>query len=213
MHDDVGSSISVEASSNLPFDVNERNRRGWTLLHRAVVKGREDVVQSLLENPNFVEVNTRTPDGDTALHLSALTGQMRMVELLLACPAADVNARSRGRKVCNLAAATDNKEIEAAILADPRYRYETTPAGPKLTKSAKRTLKAKAAALLNEKLANTPHVETGKFFAAGGCQSHLILAASPGQATVAAAPVPPQKHCCRRARRRQSRLMECHASH
>eukprot|EP00930_Biecheleria_cincta_P086574 TRINITY_DN75841_c0_g1_i1.p1 TRINITY_DN75841_c0_g1~~TRINITY_DN75841_c0_g1_i1.p1 ORF type:complete len:363 (+),score=63.03 TRINITY_DN75841_c0_g1_i1:39-1127(+) len=109
----------------LSSDVNGTNKFGWTLLHRAVMTGREDVVEALLANPEFVAVNSRIPGGETALHLAAQTGQMRAVKALLAHPSTAVNALSESRRrggwrACELAARAGHEDIEATIRSHPR---------------------------------------------------------------------------------------------
>jgi CubicO group peptidase (beta-lactamase class C family) len=63
-------------------DVNARDSRGHTPLHKAAYAGSKEIVELLLSNA--VDVNARTPDGQTPLHLTRRAGHRQIGALLLA---------------------------------------------------------------------------------------------------------------------------------
>lgn len=63
------------------LDLNARNARNETALHRAVEKGMKDVARVLVKAG--VPLHARTANGETALHLAALHAEPFFAELLL----------------------------------------------------------------------------------------------------------------------------------
>ena len=88
-------------------------RDGEMPLHLAVVSGKADIVQLILENTNN-EVDPRGSDGSTPLHKAASVGQPKCVESLIAA-GADVNTSVRGLTPLHFAARTGSKVFGAAV--------------------------------------------------------------------------------------------------
>jgi ankyrin repeat protein len=64
-------------------DVNGINNFiGWSALHRSCVNGRYEMTKYLLESGR-AHVDTRTKDGETALHLACREGHLNIVQLLI----------------------------------------------------------------------------------------------------------------------------------
>lgn len=72
-------------------EVNYRAKEGRTLLHDAVSRGREDLVDLLLKHD--ADINAKDKYGYTSLHWAVSSKNKKMVELLVA-RGADVNARN-----------------------------------------------------------------------------------------------------------------------
>ena len=72
-------------------DVNYRTKEGQTLLHGAVLRGREDLVDLVLQHG--ADINAKDKYGYTSLHLAVSHKNKEMVELLVA-RGADVNAKN-----------------------------------------------------------------------------------------------------------------------
>jgi ankyrin repeat protein len=72
-------------------DVSYRNKEGQTILHDAVRRGREDIVDLLLKHG--ADINAKDKYGYTSLHWAVSRKNRDMVELLVA-RGADVNARN-----------------------------------------------------------------------------------------------------------------------
>ena len=73
-----------------PDLVGNKSNRKWTTLYWAVVYDHKDVAEFLLANK--ADVNAKTDNGDSLLHMAAMDGNTEMAELLLA-HGADVNAK------------------------------------------------------------------------------------------------------------------------
>ncbi len=72
-------------------DVNYRAKDGRTLLHDAIFRGREDLVDLVLKHG--ADINAKDKYGYTSLHWAVSNKNKKMVELLVA-RGADVNARN-----------------------------------------------------------------------------------------------------------------------
>ena len=72
-------------------DVSYRNKEGQTLLHSAVSRGREDIVDLLLKHG--ADINAKDKYGYTPLHWAVSSKNKQMVKLLVA-RGADINARN-----------------------------------------------------------------------------------------------------------------------
>jgi ankyrin repeat protein len=88
------------------------NEYGWNILHLAALKGQSEIVYILLQ---FVDVNARDNNGNTALHLASLKGHREVVELLLA-EDAEINPMNHdGKTPLNLAIERGQKQIELLL--------------------------------------------------------------------------------------------------
>lgn len=88
------SARTLEAAQRLLVegaDVDARDERGATPLHRAAANGNAEVAEFLLDHG--AHVNSRTMSNETPLHEAANNGQPEVVRVLLA-HGADVNAKS-----------------------------------------------------------------------------------------------------------------------
>lgn len=112
---------------NLQSGSEVNNDRGYTPLQWAVLNGGEDIVNTLLANPN-IDINAKCPDGYTALHLACMVKQENIVKALLAHPNIDVNAKSgqngSGGTPLMDAFYGGNENIVNLLLADPRVIKE-----------------------------------------------------------------------------------------
>ncbi|MCY3657736.1 MAG: ankyrin repeat domain-containing protein [Caldilineaceae bacterium] len=63
-------------------DPRVQNERGWTPLHELAAAGDESLL-TLLSGEDVVDLNVRTPDGETALHLAARFGHRKFVKYLI----------------------------------------------------------------------------------------------------------------------------------
>ena len=63
-----------------PQMLNDRDERGWTLLHREALAGNRNIVRLLLELG--ADHTVRTPEGHTALDLARLLDWSATVEIL-----------------------------------------------------------------------------------------------------------------------------------
>lgn len=92
------------------FDINVRDKIGYTLLHYASAHGHADLVKYLLDQG--AEINLPEPEGWTALHFAAIAEQVKVCKLLIEkganveCPNAD------GVKPADL---TENMKIRKMI--------------------------------------------------------------------------------------------------
>ncbi|RLN90567.1 hypothetical protein BBJ28_00015925 [Nothophytophthora sp. Chile5] len=99
-------------------------RNGYTALLHAADKGYADVVHHLVKRR--VNVDARSTDGSTALHLAASMGRAAVVQLLLA-GGADVAAVTHGNKftALHLASSMDHSNVVWLLLgsgADPQAK-------------------------------------------------------------------------------------------
>jgi serine/threonine-protein phosphatase 6 regulatory ankyrin repeat subunit B len=83
----------VEYLVRIGAEVQTSNPYGWTALMFASYRGHDDVVRWLLNAGAERTLNARNQDGETALTLSAETGNLRVV-VLLAESGADPNVTS-----------------------------------------------------------------------------------------------------------------------
>lgn len=104
-------------------DVNARNAKGETPLHRAVEKGMKDVARALIKAG--APLHARTGNGETALHLAALHDDPWFVDLLLSA-GANPNARNDdGESVLFWAVLTGHGAVAQRLLdsgADPKVK-------------------------------------------------------------------------------------------
>lgn len=100
-----------------------RDAWGWTLLHRAAVVDRPDVVELLLAKG--ANVNAVSHDGWTPLHEAAVFGRCNVARLLID-GGADLDAVDKtGRSPLHRAAMTANGQVAELLLvagADPALR-------------------------------------------------------------------------------------------
>ena len=68
-------------------DVNEKDARGSTVLHKAASRGSDSVVRALLDAPGL-DMDAVDAEGWTALHRAAESGNEAVVLLLLGHAAA-----------------------------------------------------------------------------------------------------------------------------
>jgi uncharacterized membrane protein YfcA len=87
-HDEAA---ALELVQRGPADLQARNARGDTALHRAVETGLRRLVEALLARG--ADVHARTTNGESALHLAALHPEPAFADLLLAA-GADPRARN-----------------------------------------------------------------------------------------------------------------------
>jgi ankyrin repeat protein len=78
-----GHTEAADVLLNAGADQGARDAYGWTPLMRAVDRRRADVVRLLLESPG-ADLSARQEDGATALHISAASGDLEIVRLLVA---------------------------------------------------------------------------------------------------------------------------------
>ncbi|KAJ1390479.1 PapD-like superfamily [Sesbania bispinosa] len=71
--------------------INGKDQHGWTALHRACFKGRNDAVRFLVEKG--IDVDAKDEDGYTALHCAVESGHVDVTEFLVK-KGADVEART-----------------------------------------------------------------------------------------------------------------------
>ena len=96
---------------NDPTSVNARDDDGYTALHHAAMRNREDVAELLISRGADIEIKTAYA-GETALHCAASTAASVPIISALIAAGADVNARSRhGNTPLHIAA--EPAEIEA----------------------------------------------------------------------------------------------------
>jgi len=77
------------------IDVNQKDKQGVPLLHRAVIGGKEKIIKELLSRG--ANVNAVDKQAKTALHLAVCEPQSNIVDLLIKYKA-DVNARDNNGK-------------------------------------------------------------------------------------------------------------------
>ena len=63
------------------FDINKKNGGGYTLLHKAVTENYPEMVHYLLQQG--ADIHEQTNVGDTPLHIACVTGNTRVIQLLL----------------------------------------------------------------------------------------------------------------------------------
>jgi ankyrin repeat protein len=79
----------------LKFDINSKDKKGNTALHKAVINGSEEIVSLLLKNG--ADVNVKDIDGMTPLFLASMLGNENIIKLLLENNA-DPNARDKEKR-------------------------------------------------------------------------------------------------------------------
>lgn len=80
---DLGLYSVLKILLNHPVELDFRDGFGRTALHAAVVSGRPETLQLVLENCQAIDMDAQGNNGDTSLHDAARIGNHRMVELLL----------------------------------------------------------------------------------------------------------------------------------
>ncbi|XP_035233173.1 BRCA1-associated RING domain protein 1-like isoform X2 [Stegodyphus dumicola] len=103
------SDVPVQSPSNL----NKKNHKGETLLHREVIKGNIDKVKKLLDDGALV--NTQDNNGWTPLHEASSHGYVEIAKLLLDHGAL-VNVPSLKDNITPLHDALINEKMQIAIL-------------------------------------------------------------------------------------------------
>lgn len=101
----------------LPYPgVGLRDKKGWTMLHRAVIRGDDEIVKQLLLETT-VDKDATDNDGNIALYLACLGGNYDIVAILVsACANLEIPNR-QGWKAIHAAAAQGNKCIELLLNA------------------------------------------------------------------------------------------------
>ncbi|CAI4230186.1 unnamed protein product [Auanema sp. JU1783] len=100
------------------YDVNERDRDGWTPLHYSCFYNQISATDALLTAAS-ADVNMRNKGGATALHISSINGNKYITELLLSHPRLDINILNNdGLKaidLCDTLPKTEYKECARLI--------------------------------------------------------------------------------------------------
>ena len=91
----VGNVEDVRAALQAGGDPNTSEETGKTFLMCAIMRGKEEVVNLLLEQPS-IEVNAKDDGDNTALHWACAGGNVAILNQLLAVPGILVNERERG---------------------------------------------------------------------------------------------------------------------
>jgi len=90
----VGNVEDVRAALQAGGDPNTSEETGKTFLMCAIMRGKEEVVNLLLEQPS-IEVNAKDDGDNTALHWACAGGNVAILNQLLAVPGILVNERER----------------------------------------------------------------------------------------------------------------------
>jgi len=121
--DQHGERAALELVERGQADLNARNPKGDTLVHRAVETGMRHLLQALLAAG--ADPRARAKDGETALHLAALHPEPAFTDLLLAA-GADPRARNTdGESPLHWAALSGHIVVAQRLLArgaDARIR-------------------------------------------------------------------------------------------
>jgi ankyrin repeat protein/GTPase SAR1 family protein len=97
--------------------INAQDGRRDTLLHRAVIGGKEDVALALITEPSC-DTNIKNSDGRTALHYACVRGWLSLVQKLIYDRKADINAQDIWRNTPLLLAVRKEEENVALTLID-----------------------------------------------------------------------------------------------
>ena len=100
-----------------------QERGGFTLLHLASLGGYSDIVETIFKDKE-IDINEKTKEGDSAIHLSSLQDNSVVVDLLLKNQSKIVDANQDGLSPIHVAAANGNKSVLKIIfekyIADKR---------------------------------------------------------------------------------------------
>ena len=101
------------------------NKHNESILFEACKRGHDNIVQYLLDSdrvPNQMINQTTTPLNMTALHIVALKGYKKCLDLLLACPEIDINVLNTDNEApIHLAVTNRNQSASLAIFNDARF--------------------------------------------------------------------------------------------
>ncbi|TKX19070.1 ankyrin repeat-containing protein 29 [Elsinoe australis] len=101
-------------------DINAMERGQKTPLHLAVIHGRDDIVELLLEHG--ADIHANSTGGWTALHNACAHGSNSIVKMLIQS-GADINARLfNGRTPLHAAAEAGHVEVVKTLLSEPNIR-------------------------------------------------------------------------------------------
>lgn len=94
----------------------------WTALIDAATAGNADAVAAAMETS---DVNAADPDGWTALHIAARSGNPALAKLLLSCPDIEVNARNKWKSTpLMIAAGSGHLDIVEMLLGHPKIAID-----------------------------------------------------------------------------------------
>ena len=104
-----------------------QERGGFTLLHLASLGGYSDIVETIFRDKE-IDINEKTEQGDSAIHLASLQDNSVVVDLLLKNRSKIVDANKDGMSPMHVAAANGNKSVLKIIfekyIADERMETE-----------------------------------------------------------------------------------------
>ena len=120
----VGNVEDVRAALQAGGDPNTSEETGKTFLMCAIMRGKEEVVNLLLEQPS-IEVNAKDDGDNTALHWACAGGNVAILNQLLAAPGILVNERnSNGRTPIMEAIWNDNIDDVWLMAAEAKVDLE-----------------------------------------------------------------------------------------
>ncbi|KAG5554523.1 hypothetical protein RHGRI_012166 [Rhododendron griersonianum] len=100
--------------------IEEQDAYGWTPLHLAARCENLKAVKKLLEKNKSVAYVATNNDKETALHIAAAVGDVRiMEELLSTCPDCWEMVNNKGQNILHIAADMERDEVAACILEKP----------------------------------------------------------------------------------------------
>lgn len=107
--------------SSVDVDVNYCNAiQRKAPIHIAVLNGCENILSLLLEHPQ-IDVNVRDGDGNSALHLAAIAGNVECTIRLLNCEDIKPNRLNKERLSPMYIASKSNKKNEKLVIEYLRY--------------------------------------------------------------------------------------------
>ena len=120
IHDaaDKGNIEAVKQHLDSGRDVNAKDQKGKTPLHRAASEGHKEIVELLIAKGANVNVNAKNEFGSTPLHVAAFQGHKEIAELLIP-NGADVSAKDKYEQTpLHFAAINGHKEIAELLIAN-----------------------------------------------------------------------------------------------
>ena len=107
-------------------------RDGFTPLHLASLGGYSDIVETIFKDKE-IDINEKTKEGDSAIHLASLQDNSVVVDLLLKNQSKIVDANKDGMSPIHVAAANGNKSVLKIIfekyIADKRVEKRVATRG------------------------------------------------------------------------------------
>ena len=79
----IADALNKEKYGQYAADINTHNKEDWTILHIAANEGHYNIAVVVLENNADIDINAKTSNQRTPLHIACMRGRLDFVKLLL----------------------------------------------------------------------------------------------------------------------------------